>query len=94
MSMVTKTDIKAAEDADTSLKGKKLNKWKVTKHHIDKKDWFTLKSKFSNYFLTCTNKTVTNKNLLYVYYEIPSTYSEAFRGHSKTMWINFYPPPS
>ena len=48
----------------------KRNKWIVTKHHIDKKDWFTLKNEAYGYFLTCPNLGQTPENLI-VSYEIP-----------------------
>ena len=48
--------------------GTKRNKWIVTKHHVGKKDWFTLKNEAYGYFLTCRPK---DKQQPIVSYEVP-----------------------
>ena len=58
----------------------KRNKWIVTKHHIDKKDWFTLKNVAYGYFLTCpqkANQTTQTKQLI-VSYEVPGIQMTSF----------------
>jgi len=50
----------------------KRNKWFVTRHHIEKIDWFTLKSAAYGYFLTCPQKASEDKyKKLFVNYEVP-----------------------
>ena len=44
--------VKISEPLDNSDDTKR-NKWIVTKHHVEKKDWFTLKNEAYGYFLTC-----------------------------------------
>ena len=43
------------------------NKWIVTKHHVEEKDWFTLKNEAYGYFLTCR----TDQGQPIVSYEVP-----------------------
>ena len=53
------------------------NKWTVTKHRIDKKDWFTLKNEAFGYFLTCPNIGQSPLQLI-VSYEIPGIQMTSF----------------
>ena len=55
--------------AKSEVEDDKRNKWIVTKHHIEKKDWFTLKNEAVGYFLTCPDLGQTPH--LIVSYEIP-----------------------
>ena len=59
--------VKISEPLDNSDDTKR-NKWIVTKHHVEKKDWFTLKNEAYGYFLTCLPK---NQKQPIVSYEIP-----------------------
>ena len=58
----------------------KRNKWIVTKHHIDKKDWFTLKNVAYGYFLTCPSKEGQTNQIkqLIVSYEVPGIQLTSF----------------
>ena len=56
----------------------KRNKWIVTKHHVEKKDWFTLKNEAYGYFLTCLPK---NQKQPIVSYEVPGI-------HIKCYWLS------
>ena len=47
------------------------NKWIVTKHHVEEKDWFTLKNEAYGYFLTCRTKDPVKYPDGIVSYEIP-----------------------
>ena len=51
------------------------NKWIVTKHHIEGKDWFSVKNVAWGYFLTCPKKG-ESPNQLIVSYEVPGIHSE------------------
>ena len=58
----------------------KRNKWIVMKHHIEGKDWFTLKNEACGYFLTCPKKDVSQKHLI-VSYEVPGIQMTSFLSH-------------
>ena len=65
---------KSEDDTD------KRNKWIVMKHHIDEKDWFTLKNVAYGYFLTCPSKDgqPTQIKELIVSYEVPGIQLTSF----------------
>ena len=50
---------------------KQRNMWIVTKHHVEKEDWFTLKSEATGYYLTCPTKGEENEKQPIVSYEVP-----------------------
>ena len=56
-------------------------KWFVTRHHIEKIDWFTLNSLAYGYFLTCPEKDTPNENdkKLFVHYEVPGIQMTCYR---------------
>ena len=56
----------------------KRNKWIVMKHHIDEKDWYTLKNEAYGYFLTCPQKDQSPQQLI-VSYEVPGIQMTSFQ---------------
>ena len=72
----TRVTMKAESGDDND----KRNKWIVMKHHIEGKDWFTLKNEACGYFLTCPKKGVSPQHLI-VSYEVPGIQMTSFLSH-------------